>query len=277
VPYYLNNINKGQSATQAIENLAFTENAPLLKEFDNLFSSLFGDAEPYIRLLRIIAKHKYGVAQADITKESKRFSKGGRIASKLRELKEAGFVQSFKSYQHKKKGIYYRIIDEYTLFYFQWIEPIRDTLQEESLEDGYWQAKQNTAEWYSWAGYAFESICYKHLSQIRKTLAIPPTALADSWRYVPKAKSKETGAQIDLLFHRMDNSITICEIKYSDKPFIIDKEYAKNLQNKEKVFVSKTRTKKQIFIAMISANDIKPTMYSEELISGVVTLDDLFR
>lgn len=34
---------------------------------------------------------------------------------------------------------------------------------------------------------------------------------------------------------------------------------------------------KQIFISMISANGIKPTMYSEELISNVVTLDDLFR
>jgi len=27
---------------------------------------------------------------------------------------------------------------------------------------------------------------------------------------------------------------------------------------------------------MISANGLKPTMYSEELISGIVALDDLF-
>lgn len=31
-----------------------------------------------------------------------------------------------------------------------------------------------------------------------------------------------------------------------------------------------------IFIAMISVNGLKPTMYSEEIISNVVTLDGFF-
>ena len=159
---------------------------------------------------------------------------------------------------------------------FQWIEPIRETLQETSLEPGYWQSTQETPAWYSWSGYAFEAICYKHLSQIRKKLQIPLTAIANSWRYVSQAQSKEEGAQIDLLFDRKDNAITLCEIKYSEQPFVIDKQYAKNLLNKKTVFVEKTRTKKQIFIAMIAANGIKDTLYSEEYISAVATLDDLF-
>jgi len=179
VPFYLSSIEKGQSSAQAIEALAFTENAPLLKEFDNLFSSLFENEDPYIELLRIIAKHRYGIAQSDIAKQSKYFSQGGRIINKLKELKEAGFILGFKPHQHKKKGIYYRVIDEYTLFYFYWIEPIRDTLQETSLEKGYWQELQASAAWHSWSGYAFEAIVYKHLSHIRKKLGIPVTATAN--------------------------------------------------------------------------------------------------
>jgi uncharacterized protein len=277
IPFYLSFVEKGQSSAQTIESLAFTENAPLLKEFDNLFSSLFENEEPYIELLRIIAKHRYGIAQSDIAKQSSYFSKGGRITNKLKELKETGFILGFKPHQHKKKGVYYRVIDEYTLFYFYWIEPIRGTLQEESLEKGYWQALQTSAAWHSWSGYSFEAIVYKHLSQIRKKLQIPATAIANSWRYVPLKNVKTDGAQIDLLFDRRDAVITLCEIKYSHKAFLIDKQYAAQLIKKRDVFVKRTKTKKQLFIAMIAARNIKNNPYSDELISGVVVLDDLFK
>jgi hypothetical protein len=97
-----------------------------------------------------------------------------------------------------------------------------------------------------------------------------------SWRYKPK-DAHENGAQIDLVFDRSDDAITLCEIKYTDHPFIIDKSYAAILQNKVKVFKSQTKTKKQLFIAMLSANGIIKNMYSEELLSGVITLEDLFK
>lgn len=280
IPFYLSFIEKGQSSAQAIENLAFTSEAPLLKEFDNLFSSLFEEEEPYIELLRIIAKHRYGISETDIVKQSKNFSKGGRLTIKLRELKEAGFILGFKPYQHKRKGVYYRVIDEYTLFYFYWIEPIRDTLQEASLPKGYWQALQSSPAWYSWSGYAFEAIVYKHLSQVRKKLTIPPIAIAHSWRYVPKSHSKSQeesqGAQIDLLFDRNDDSITLCEIKFTAQAFTIDKAYAAQLIRKQDVFAKRTQTKKQLFTAMVSASGLRDNLYADDLIAGVVTLDDLY-
>ncbi|HEX4044616.1 MAG TPA: ATP-binding protein [Gammaproteobacteria bacterium] len=276
VPYYLLPAQRGLSATQLVEQLAFQQNSFLFKEFDNLFSSLFEDANPYIELLRIIAKNHYGIGQEEIISQSRHISRGGRVTSQLSALEEAGFIISFKPHLHKKRGIYYRLIDEYTLFYLDWIEPIRHTLQKQSLESGYWEGKQHSAAWYSWAGYAFESICYKHLSQIRKKLNIAPTAIANGWRYAPHAKSKEKGCQIDLLFDRDDDAITICEIKYTDKPFAIDKDYAAQLNQKITVFKQKTNTKKQIFIAIISANGLKKTIYSEEMVDGVVTLEDLF-
>jgi hypothetical protein len=56
----------------------------------------------------------------------------------------------------------------------------------------------------------------------------------------------------------------------------MDKQYYENCLKKIKIFKDKTGTKKQIFFAMISANGITPTVYSEELISKVVILNDLF-
>ena len=79
-----------------------------------------------------------------------------------------------------------------------------------------------------------------------------------------------------MLFDRKDDAITLCEIKYSKEPFVIDKQYAATLLNKKEVYKKRTGTQKQIFIAMISANGIKPSMYSEEIVSGIVTKDDLF-
>jgi hypothetical protein len=76
-------------------------------------------------------------------------------------------------------------------------------------------------------------------------------------------QEQSEGAQIDLLFDRDDDVITVCEIKYTSKSFAIDKSYAKKLITRVNVFKEKTKTKKQIFIALISANGIQKTIYSE--------------
>ena len=80
-----------------------------------------------------------------------------------------------------------------------------------------------------------------------------------------------------MLFERNDDAVTLCEIKCTDKPFELNKEYYENLLNKIKTYKTVTRTKKQIFIGLISASGIKSTKYSEEIIGDVVTLEDLIR
>jgi hypothetical protein len=86
----------------------------------------------------------------------------------------------------------------------------------------------------------------------------------------------DCGAQIDLLFDRDDGSITVCEIKYTKTPFSIDKQCAGQLSQKLKVFKAVTRTKKQIFLSMISASGIKGTLYSEEMLASSIDLEVLF-
>ena len=80
-----------------------------------------------------------------------------------------------------------------------------------------------------------------------------------------------------MLFDREDNAITLCEIKYCEEPFVIDKKYAEILNQRVSIFKEKTRTKKQIFLAMITTTGLKSTLYSEEMIQGVVTLEELFK
>ena len=276
IPYYLSKIKKGLSAAQNIEKLAFSSNAFFLEEFDNLFAALFDNHEAYIKIIKIIATRRYGIGKTELLKLCGESLVGEEGMKRLNDLEDAGFIASFKAHFHKRQGIYYRLADEFTSFYIKWIEPIRHTLQENALEAGYWQAMQNSPEWHSWLGYSFESICYKHIAAIRKKLLLDPMAIANSWRYVPKKGSKEEGAQIDLLFDRRDDSITLCEIKYTDEPFVLTKDYVKILERKRDVFKMQTQTKKQIFIAMIAAHGLQNNYYAEHLITGTVILDDLF-
>lgn len=130
--------------------------------------------------------------------------------------------------------------------------------------------------YYAWAGYSFESICYKHIAQVQKALHIPMGSKARTWRYSPKKGSQDNGAQIDLLFERSDNAITICEIKCTHEPFKIDKNYYHLVLKKASIYQKITKTSKQVFIAFISANGIKKSAYMND-IAGVVTLNDLLK
>jgi len=276
VPYYLQNVEKGLTAMQLIEKMAFSKKAFLQDEFDNLFDSLFNHGEVYSDIVRKIAQYRYGIGQRRLLEELGSYAVGGACAKKLKDLEETGFIMSFVPLYHKKKGIYYRLTDEYTLFYLKWIEPLRKSLQKQALSKGNWQQMQNKPEWNNWLGYAFEAVCYKHLPTIREKLGIDPTAIADTWRYVPTKHSKEQGAQIDLLFDRKDDAITLCEIKYTDKEYLITKEYVDSLKRKMSVFQKQTRTKKQLFMVFISAMGLKNNYYAEDMCSSLVTLDDLF-
>jgi len=226
--------------------------------------------------VRAIAKNRYGIGQEELLKKMGKALHGKSGVKKLKALQDANFIMWFKPHFHAKKGVYYKVIDEYTVFYFDWLEPIRKTLLERNLSKGYWDKQYNSPEWESWAGYTFEAICHKHIPQISKALNLSPTAIPATWRYVPLKGSTKEGAQIDLLFDRDDDAITICEIKHTNKPFSINKAYSAKLQKKIDIFRKVTRTKKQIFLALISANGLKENIYSER-VDAVVTLDSLFK
>jgi AAA+ ATPase superfamily predicted ATPase len=275
IPFYLNGIKKNLTANQNINNLCFRKAGLLFDEFDKLFKSLFIEADAYIELIRLIAKKRYGIARPELEKKCKLSQKGGTLTDRLKDLEEAGFILSFLPLWHKTRGIYYKVIDEFSLFYLTWVEAEKNTLIKLESKSNFWSEKHKTPAWNTWSGYAFEAVCYKHLEQIRQTLNIPNASRSSTWRIISERDEMDAGAQIDLLFDRDDGAITLCEIKYCANPFIISKEYAKNLLRKKDVFVKVTDTKKQIFTAMIASSGIKNNFYADDIICGVVTLNNL--
>lgn len=278
IPHYLNAVKKGLSATQTINKLCFQKGGTLYDEFDKLFSSLYEDSENYVRIIRTIAKKPQGLQRQRLIADIKKISSGGGLNEKLKNLEEAGFIISFIPLGHSRKGIHYRIIDEYVLFYLTWIEKARKRSSTTPISNVHWETVIKTPAWYNWAGHAFEMTCFKHIDMVRVALEIQHvSSFCGSWKYSPKAHSEKHGAQIDLIFDREDGCITLCEIKYTDKPFIITKEYYQELQKKKSVYQECTGTKKQIFWAIIASSGITKNRYSKMLFCQVVTLNDLFQ
>jgi len=236
-----------------------------------LFESLFENADAYIELVKLVAKRKEGVRRAELKVDAILSSGGGRLSKRLQDLKEAGFIGENISWG-RSTGEYYKLTDEFCLFYLQWV----GSQKQKKFTPDYWLNQSQRPSYYAWSGYAFEAVCMKHVDHIIHALKIRAGGQVTAWRFIPRKKIAE-GAQIDLVIDRSDNAITVCEIKYTDQPYTIDKQYAKNLEKKINVFRGKTGTNKQIFLAMICANGLKNSAYSEKLINGgTVTLNDLF-
>ncbi len=276
IPYYLDFLQAHQSVAENIESVFFTPNAPLVDEFDRLYASLFNNHELYEDIVRVMAKNRYGIGISELA-EHTRQTKGGSFQKRLDELEEAGFIEKFLPYQNNSRGHYYRLIDEFSIFYLHWVEPYKKDLKKRDRGLGFWMHASKSPSFYAWAGYAFEALCYKHIKQIREGLNITPDSLIATWRYSPPKGSKGEGAQIDLLFDRPDGAITLCEIKYTQKILIIDKAMHENLNQKKRVFQVQTKSEKLIFMALISAQGVKKNIYSESLTHLILTLENLFK
>lgn len=273
IPYYLKGVEKGLSAMQNISQMCFQKTGALLDEFDNLFASLFNHHEEHEKIIQRIAKKREGVSRETIEEELS--SKGGRLSCRLKELEEAGFIARYIPWG-KKRGVYYKVIDEYTLFYLYWIQPIAKENISSEWNPHYWDEVSQSPAWNAWSGYAFEAICFKHVHLIRKALKIPEGAKVFTWRYIAKKSDLIDGAQIDLVFDRNDGIVNLCEIKYSKNAFNIDKEYALNLQHKAMIYQKVTQTKKQIFMSVITSAGLEASQYVSELIHSTATADDFF-
>lgn len=69
--------------------------------------------------------------------------------------------------------------------------------------------------------------------------------------------------------------ISLCEIKYSENEFTIDKGYDQRLRTKREMFRTVAKIKKTVQITMITMYALKPNKYSS-IVSSQVTMDDLF-
>jgi AAA+ ATPase superfamily predicted ATPase len=272
VAQYLKAVPKGMSPTQAIQELCFSPQGLLFREFYPLFRSLFENSDKYVNIVQLLANSKSGLSISDILDKTD-ITSGGSFSKLLRELEEAGIIMPLADFGKKKREAHYRLIDEYSLFYLRWIK--NSTISVISgTRDVNWHLQQQSQRYAVWAGYAFENLCMRHVPQIKQALGLAAVSTIESgWFGLSKEEGK---AQIDIVIDRADRCINLCEIKYWSTQLSLDKTFSDQLERKRRIFKAATNTKKSVFTTLITPFGVNASGHYHYAIDQQINLDDLF-
>ena len=274
IPFYLSLMQKKMSLAQNIDNLFFSSTAELKDEFKNLYKAIFKKATHHIAIVTALSRKRMGMTRRELLHITG-FDDNGAFSTVLEELIQCGFIRQYEPYVEKakptrrnanKKSLY-QLIDFYTLFYFNFIEGNIYN------DEHFWSTSANSPLHNAWAGLAFEMLCLHHIRQIKQALGIAGVQTrVCSWR---TSKEASKGAQIDLLIDRKDETINVCEIKYTKGEFAITKQYSQELQDKINLFQEETGTRKSLLLTLITTNGLKPNEYTA-IPQCAVELEQLF-
>lgn len=266
VPYYLNLVRPGKSVAQIIQALFFDKQAQLRDEFEMLFASLFSNYAQHVKVVKALATANYGLTRNQILEKSGEQSSGS-FTQYLTELEASGFIMAIQPFQNKKKEVIYRLNDELSLFYLRFLSRRKTTD---------WLSMATQQSYKTWCGLAFENVCLKHIDQVETALGINGIDTAVS-SFISVGKDQAEGVQIDMIIDRADNCINLCEIKFYNTELEIAKSYSQDLKRKMELFKTYTRTRKNIFITLVTAFGVKRNANMLSVVANTIEIEALFR
>jgi hypothetical protein len=95
-----------------------------------------------------------------------------------------------------------------------------------------------------------------------------------SWKCSASADLR--GAQIDLLLMRADSIVNMCEMKYSNKEYVIEKDENERIANRVEAFRRIIGARRILHVTLVTANGLAHNVYWNN-VQSEVTLDDLFQ
>ena len=220
---------------------------------------------PYY-IISVLAKKSSGMTREEISK-ALNVDNNGKLGDMLTDLIYCDFIRKYNVRDKKIKtnSALYQLVDFYTIFY-------NTFASKNSTEEHYWSRNATSSEVKSWYGLAYERVCQAHLPQIKQALGI---ASVKTEHYSWKSKTLTDGAQIDIIIDRADNTINLCEVKYCDHEYQLDKDEFFKINHRVEAFEEETQTKSTILPTMITTFGLAKGMYSDQIIVKL-TMDDLF-
>jgi AAA+ ATPase superfamily predicted ATPase len=264
IPHYMSMIEGGTSLAQNIDRICFSRNALLRNEFARLYGSLFTAPEKAIEVVKALASRRRGLSRGEIIAATG-LSDGGSLTKLLEDLDNCGFIRRYVGFGKKERGSLYQLFDQFSLFYL-------DFMGDRGTDEEFWSKTADSGRRHAWSGYAFEQVWLAHVTQVKKALEIGGVLTHTSaWQ----SRTSGQAAQIDLIIDRNDQVINICEAKFTNKPFVIDKTYAARLQDKLWAFAQETKTRKALHLVLLTTYGLQQNAHSG-IVQKTLTLDDLF-
>lgn len=126
----------------------------------------------------------------------------------------------------------------------------------------------------TWRGLAFEQVCFNHVAQIKAALGILGVSSTQS-QVIIKGNDETQGTQIDLVINRKDNVVNLCEMKFYNEPFTVNKDYHFKLMHRQNLIAGMLPKRSTVHQVLISTFGITRNEYSSDF-QAVLQLDDLF-
>ena len=266
VAYYWSLLEKGKSPDQNFNQLFFGEKDGLRQEFQELYSSLFSNPEPYMDIVLALGTKRAGLSRDELA-GAIGVKSNGNLSLHLADLEECGFIRKYDPPGGVNGGLF-QLTDSFTLFYMRFVKGCK------SRDGDYWTESVGEGEKNEWRGFAFERLCLAHVRQIKKALGISGVH-TDIYSWKCSASPELRGAQVDLLLARKDGIVNLCEMKFSKGKYAIDEDEHRKIANRVAAFEEVIGSGRTIHVTLVTTHGLVHNQYWNDVHSEV-TLDDLF-
>ena len=268
IPYYWDQLDKCLGLSQNIDALFFSENPVLEDEFKYLYASVFSTPGPYIRIVTALGRKKAGMLREELLTATG-IPDSGTFSEMLENLENCDFIRHYNEFGKKKRNKLYQLIDNFTLFYFKFLE-------QKPNDPHYWTNQLNTPARNAWCGLAFEQVCLEHIHAIKHKLGIEGVLTETaSWSCKEDPEKGLCGSQIDLLIIRKDQVINLCEMKYAASLYTITKKADESIRRKISDLLTDTGTRYAIHTTFITPYGLTKNEY-EGNVQAQINAEDLF-
>ncbi len=219
VPKYWTLLSSNKSYQQNIESLFLQKEGYLFNDYEKIFFSQFKEPKTYELIVNALIHEPLNLEE--IAQKIKKKSSGS-LKTYLDNLSYAGFIISYFPYNkmENSKLKKYKISDEYLRYYFKFIKTNKNQILNNSNRKSLF-SRLIESKWEVWLGFAFENFCLKNATMLAETMGFDEY-VESFGPYFNQTRSKKytqgTGFQIDLVYKRTDKVITVCEIKFHQKP-----------------------------------------------------------
>lgn len=266
IPYYLDRIDNEKNLSENIDAFFFDGSSD--REFRDVYTGLYVTSERYIDIVKALGTKFYGMTRRELA-ATVGIEPGGTLSKILSNLHESGIIRQYPRYGKQRVETVYQLKDFFSLFYLHFIH-------RKGTDTGNWRALQRTPSFFTWAGNTFEMLCIEHLPQIKDKLRIATISRNYCWNGAAPDGDKH---QIDLVLEwKGERTDYLCEMKFSEHRFTIDKQYETELENKIDAFLhSRQHTKTHsVQLVMVTTAGLTPNGHCKD-VNQQITLDDLFQ
>lgn len=271
IPEYLKRIHQYSSLQIGLCEESFKKDSYFCNEKTRIFISSFATSVHYQEIVDYLSQVKFASKQ-DIEKFLN-IRGGGNLTNVLKDLELCGFIERYVPYQAESNSnlARYCISDSYLRFYFKFIAPLYERIQQGDFNSAPLHAL-NKESYQKWLGLAFERFCRKHSQMIAKIIGFSAVRYKSGVFFNRKTIKEQAGYQLDLVFDRADHVLTICEIKYTQSK--IGPEVIDEFENQMNLFARPEN--KTIERVLISAAGVTDALLSRAYFDKVITLEDIF-